>query len=67
MRGKSTTPRVITDHRNEPACILPAGFYLDDGRWEAIWQRFEEKGESLTHVDLRALFPEEPALQNNKV
>ena len=67
MRGRLTEPRVITDHRKEPVCILPAGFRLDNTRWEKIWQRFEEKGESLTHDDLRTMFPDESALQNNKV
>lgn len=67
MAGKLTEPRVITDHRQEPVCILPAGFYLDDARWEQIWARYADKGESLTHDDLRALFPEEPALQNRQV
>jgi hypothetical protein len=63
MPGKLNEPRVITDYRREPVCILPAGFHLDDARWEAIWQRFEEKGTALSHDDLRALFPDEPALQ----
>ena len=67
MSGKLTEPRVITDYRREPVCILPAGFYFDDHRWERIWQRYEEKGEALTRDDLRALFPDEPALQNNHV
>ena len=62
MAGKLTEPRVITDHRREPVCILPAGFYFDDERWEMIWQRFEEKGEALSHDDLRELFPDEPTL-----
>lgn len=62
MAGKLKEPRVITDHRREPVCILPAGFYFDDERWGRIWQRFEEKGEALSHDDLRALFPEEPSL-----
>mgnify|MGYP003574256278 FL=1 len=62
MAGKLKEPRVITDHRREPVCILPAGFYFDDQRWDSIWQRFEEKGEALSHDDLRSLFPDEPAL-----
>ena len=62
MAGKLKEPRVITDHRREPVCILPAGFYFDDLRWNRILQRFEEKGEALSHDDLRALFPDEPAL-----
>ena len=62
MAGKLKEPRVITDHRREPVCILPTGFYFDDERWDRIWQRFEEKGEALSHDDLRALFPDEPAL-----
>jgi len=28
-----------------------------------IWQRFDEKGESLTMEDLRQLFPDEKTLQ----
>ena len=44
-------------------CILPAGFWFDDERWEKIWQRFEEKGEALSHDDLREMFPDEPALK----
>lgn len=67
MTGKLTEPRVITDYRREPVCILPAGFYLDDDRWEAIWQRYEAKGECLSHGDLRALFPDEPTLVNKEV
>ena len=63
MKGKLTEPRVITDYRGEPVCILPIGFYFTDERWQAIWQRFEEKGQALSHEDLRALFPEEPALE----
>ena len=63
MSGKLKEPRVITDHQREPVCILPAGFYFDDERWERIWQRFEEKGEPLSHDDLRDLFPDEPALK----
>jgi hypothetical protein len=62
MAGKLKEPRVITDHLREPVCILPTGFYFDDQRWDRIWQRFEEKGEALSHEDLRALFPDEPAL-----
>jgi hypothetical protein len=66
MAGKLTEPRVITDHRREPVCILPAGFYFDDERWEMIWQRFEEKGEALSHDDLRELFPDEPTIIASK-
>jgi hypothetical protein len=47
MKGKLTEPRVISDYRGEPVCILPIGFYFTDDRWQAIWQRFDEKGESL--------------------
>ena len=63
MAGKLKEPRVITDHRQEPVCILPVGFYFDDDRWDMIWRRFEEKGAALDHEDLRELFPDEPALQ----
>jgi hypothetical protein len=67
MAGKLKEARVITDHRREPVCILPTGFYLDDVRWEQIWERFEAKGEALSHADLLALFPDEAALKDNKV
>ncbi len=62
MSGKLTEPKVITDFNNLPVCILPTGFYFDDKRWEMIWQRFDEKGESLTMEDLKTLFPEEEIL-----
>lgn len=63
MAGKLIEPKVITDFNNKPVCILPVGFYFDDERWERIWQRYDEKGESLTMDDLRALFPDEATLQ----
>ena len=64
MAGILKEPRVITDYRREPVCILPAGFYFDDERWRQIWQCFEEKGAVLSHDDLRTLFPCEPALRH---
>ena len=67
MAGKLKEPRVITDHNREPVCILPTGFYFDDARWDRIWERYEEKGESVTHEDLRTLFPDDPALESRKV
>jgi len=63
MAGKLIEPKVITDFNNKPVCILPTGFYFDDQRWEIIWQRYDEKGESLTMEDLRLLFPDEETLQ----
>lgn len=56
----------ITDHRQQLVCILPVSFHFDDERWEAIWERYEAKGETLIHDDLRALFPEEPTLQHTR-
>lgn len=67
MPGKLIEPKVITDYNNKPVCILPTGFYFDDQRWQAIWEKFDEKGESLTMDDLRALFPDEPTLQVKKL
>jgi hypothetical protein len=67
MAGKLKEPMVITDYRREPVCILPIGFYFDDDRWGKIWQRFDEKGASLTRDDLIELFPEEPVLKHNLV
>ena len=64
MKGKLREPMSITDHRQQLVCILPVGFYFDDERWEAIWARYEEKGETLIHDDLRELFPDEPTLQH---
>lgn len=63
MAGKLIEPKVITDFNNKPVCILPVGFYFNDQRWEMIWQRFDEKGESLTMEDLRQLFPDEQTLR----
>ncbi len=63
MAGKLIEPKVITDFNNKPVCILPVGFYFDDQRWEMIWKRFDEKGESLTLEDLREMFPDEPTVQ----
>ena len=67
MQGKLKEPMTITDHNQQLVCILPVGFYFDDERWEAIWARYEEKGETLIHDDLRELFPGEPTLQNPRV
>ena len=63
MAGKLKEPMVITDYRQEPVCILPVGFYFDDVRWEAIWTRFDEKGEALTRSDLVEMFPDEAVLK----
>ena len=63
MPGKLVEPKVITDFNNKPVCILPTGFYFDDERWEKIWQRYDDKGESLTLEDLHQLFPDEPTVQ----
>jgi hypothetical protein len=62
--GKLVEPRVITDFNQNIVCILPIGFYFDDGRWEQIWQRYEEKGESLSMADLKQMFPDEPTVQH---
>ncbi|MDH5570747.1 MAG: hypothetical protein OEY89_03215 [Gammaproteobacteria bacterium] len=67
MAGKLIEPKVITDFNNKPVAILPQGFYFDDTRWDMIWQRFEQKGESLTMEDLRDLFPDEPTLMVKKL
>ena len=67
MRGKLKEPMTITDHRQQLVCILPVGFHFDDERWDRIWERFEETGETLTHDELRELFPEEPTLQHLRI
>lgn len=62
--GKLNAPKVITDFRQRVVCTLPVGFYFDDERWEKIWKRFEEKGDTLSMSDLKALFPDEETVQN---
>lgn len=62
MAGKLKEPMTITDHRQQLVCILPVGFHFEDARWE----RYEAKGETLIHDDLRELFPEEPTLQHTR-
>jgi len=63
MAGKLTEPKIITDYNQKMVCILPPGFYFDDVRWELIWQRFEEKQDTLTSIDLLKMFPDEEVLQ----
>lgn len=62
--GKLTEPKVITDFNQKTVCLLPVGFYFDDSRWEKIWQRYEEKGDTLGMADLKELFPDEATVQN---
>jgi hypothetical protein len=62
--GKLSEPKVITDYKQRTVCLLPIGFYFDDERWEKIWQRFDEKGDTLSMADLKALFPDEETVQN---
>lgn len=63
MAGKLLEPKIISDFNNHLVAMLPSGFYFDDVRWEKIWQRYDQKGSSLTMADLLELFPEEPTLQ----
>lgn len=67
MAGKLIEPKVITDFNNLPVAILPKGFYFNDDVWDKIWQRFEEKGSSLTMDDLIEMFPDDDALQPQKL
>ena len=62
MPGKLIEPKIISDFNNRLVAMLPTGFYFDDERWDKIWQRFDEKGETLTMADLRQLFPDEAVL-----
>mgnify|MGYP001824305824 FL=1 len=57
MAGKLKESMTITDHRQQLVCILPTGFYFDDERWEAIWERYEAKGETLIHEICVSCFP----------
>ncbi|MBT8126859.1 MAG: hypothetical protein HKP12_00755 [Gammaproteobacteria bacterium] len=62
--GKLKEPKVITDFNQRIVCLLPVGFYFNDERWEKIWQRFDEKGDSLSMADLKELFPDEETVQH---
>ena len=62
--GKLIEPKVITDFKQKVVCLLPTGFYFNDERWELIWQRYEEKGDTLSMADLKILFPDEETVQN---
>jgi hypothetical protein len=64
VAGKLTEPNIITDYNQRMVCILPPGFYFDDTCWEQIWGRDEEKGETLTSLDLLQMYPQEQALQD---
>ncbi|TNG00505.1 MAG: hypothetical protein EP297_03645 [Gammaproteobacteria bacterium] len=63
MAGRLKEPKTITDYNQALICILPVGFYFDDDRWDRIWQRYEEKGQPLTSIDLYEMFPEEGVLK----
>ena len=62
--GKLIEPKVITDFHQKVVCLLPTGFYFNDERWELIWQRYDEKGDTLSMADLKMLFPDEETVQN---
>ena len=63
--GMLKEPKVITDFKQRTVCLLPAGFYFDDERWDKIWQRFDEKGDTLSMADLEELFPGEETVQHS--
>ena len=62
--GKLIEPKVITDLNQKIVCLLPTGFYFNDDRWDKIWQRYDEKGDTLSMADLKRMFPDEPTVQN---
>jgi len=64
MAGKLSEPKIITDLDQKVVCLLPTGFYFNDERWEIIWDRYEEKGDTLSMADLKMLFPDEETVQN---
>jgi hypothetical protein len=67
VAGKLIEPKVITDFNNMPVAMLPIGFYFDDDRWEAIWEEYDRKGESLTMDDLKRMFPDDESLSVKSV
>ncbi|VAW55357.1 hypothetical protein MNBD_GAMMA06-1495 [hydrothermal vent metagenome] len=64
MAGKLIEPKVITDLNQKVVCLLPTGFYFNDERWEAIWDCYEKKGDTLSMTDLKILFPDEETVQD---
>ena len=62
--GKLIEPKVITYINQRVVCLLPTGFYFDDERWNKIWERFDEKGDTLSMADLKKLFPDEETVQS---
>ena len=67
MAGKLIEPKVITDLNQRVVCLLPTGFYFNDERWEMIWERYDQKGDTLSRADLKILFPDEETVQNPAV
>lgn len=67
MAGKLIEPKVITDLNQRVVCLLPTGFYFNDEHWEMIWQRYDQKGDTLSMADLKVLFPDEKTVQNPAV
>ncbi len=65
--GKLIEPKVISDFNQNTVCLLPTGFYFSDERWDKIWQRYEEKEETLSMADLKELFPDEATVQNPSI
>ena len=63
MSDETDIPRTLTDFNQRLICFLPAGFHMDDERWERIWTAYDAKGEALTSEDLKALFPDEASLK----
>jgi len=55
MTGKLIEPKVITDLNQRVVYLLPTGFYFNDERWEMIWQRYDQKGDTLSMADLKVL------------
>ena len=64
MAGKLIEPKVITDLNQRVVCLLPTGFYFNDERWEMIWERYDQKGDTLSMADLKVLFPDEETVKN---
>ena len=64
MAGKLSEPKIITDLDQKVVCLLPAGFYFSDERWDIIWEEYDKKGDTLGMADLKELFPDEPTVQN---
>jgi hypothetical protein len=64
IAGKLMQLKVITDFNRRVVCLLLPGFNFSDALRDKIWQRFNEKGDTLSMADLKQQFPDEEKVQS---